>query len=208
MTLPAGSTALVAVTPKRQSSQGAQFDNVLWKTDVTGAAKAKTMLTATFLNSGSAIAPSSLDFGRVAIHLDSPDAQEVTIQNCDVVALELDPPQISAPFSIDSNNFPTMLQPGETAKFSVGFHPTKAGEFDKTLIITSAQLVGAPLMVALTGTGSAGGTGGDGGSEGGGADQTSFYACNGCASNDPSGALLLGLASVFVVYRRRHGRSH
>ena len=40
-------------------------------------------------------------------------------------AFQLDAPQVPAPFSIDSPNFPTALKPGEVAAFSVGFHPTK-----------------------------------------------------------------------------------
>jgi uncharacterized protein (TIGR03382 family) len=162
-----------------------------------------------FVDNGGAIAPPALAFGTAPVHLETRNAQQVTLQNCDVSPLQLDPPQISAPFSIDSPNFPTLLLPGETTTFSVGFHPTKRGIAATTLVITSPQRRNEQLTVALTGEGIAtGGTGDSGPPTPTGLDHTSFYACSSCASNDASGALALGLAAWCVLLPRRRQRPH
>jgi MYXO-CTERM domain-containing protein len=142
-----------------------------------------------------------LDFGDVPIHVDTHNARQVTLQNCSTGPLELDPPQIPSPFSIDSPNFPTALKPGEVAAFSVGFHPTKLDAVTKTLIITSPQL-SDPLKVELTGNGIATGSGTDTGPPATGVASTSFYAC-GCTSGDPSGALAIVLAALAAAAPRR-----
>ncbi|HET7501674.1 MAG TPA: choice-of-anchor D domain-containing protein [Kofleriaceae bacterium] len=196
-------SALVALTPRRQATAVTSTDDLIWTTDVADATTAHTTVTATFIDNGGAIAPLDLDFGTAPIHLDTRNAKQVTLRNCDVSALQLDPPMISAPFTIDSPNFPTELAPGETATFSVGFHPTKAGDVTKTLVITSPQLRGTELTVVLSGVGITDGSDGDAGPNGGGLDRTSFYACSGCASSDGSGALVLVAAALALVPRRR-----
>lgn len=200
--------AIVAVTPKRQAVAGVASDDLVWQTDVADAATTHTKLTATFVDNGGAIAPPALAFGPAPVHLDTRNAQQVTLQNCDVSSLQLDPPQISAPFSIDSPNFPTMLLPGETATFSVGFHPTKLGVVAKTLVITSPQRRNVELTVTLAGEGVATGGMGDAGQPPANLAHTSFYACGGCASNEASGALALSLAVLCMLLprRRRHRR--
>jgi hypothetical protein len=195
--------AIVAVTPKRQTVAGLASDDVIWTTDVADAATSHTKLTATFVDNGGAIAPPALAFGTAPIHLDTRNAQQVTLQNCDVSPLQLDPPQISAPFAIDSPNFPNVLLPGETATFGVGFHPTKLGAVTKMLVITSPQRRNVQLTVALTGEGIATGGTADAGTTTTGHDETSFYACGGCASNEAPGALALALAAAGVLLPRR-----
>jgi hypothetical protein len=207
-TLPALGSAFVAITPKRQAVAGIVTDDLIWTTD--GTTLSHTTLTATFITDGVAIAPSSIDFGDTPIHLDTPNAHQVTIQNCGAATLQLDPPQLPAPFSIDSPSFPTTLTPGATATFSVGFHPTQRGAVTKTLVLTSPQLDGASLMVTLTGNGTTGGLPGDAGTSSATSGATSFYACGSCTANDPAAALVFTLAVVIVVarrprYRRRHG---
>jgi hypothetical protein len=196
--------AIVAVTPKRQTAAGTVADDLVWQTDVADAAITHTKLTATFVDNGGAIAPPALTFGAALVHLDTRNAQQVTLQNCDVSSLQLDPPQISAPFSIDSPNFPTTLLPGETATFSVGFHPTKLGPAAKLLVITSPQRRNEELTVTLTGDGIATGVPPDAGPPSTSGDS----ACGGCAANESSGALALGLAALCVLLprRRRHRR--
>ncbi|HEU4726976.1 MAG TPA: choice-of-anchor D domain-containing protein [Kofleriaceae bacterium] len=199
-------SALVAVTPKRQAAVGVSTDDLIWATDVTDSPTAHTSVAATFIDKGGAIAPHDLEFGNAPIHLDTRNAQQVTLRNCDVSPLQLDPPMVPAPFTIDSPNFPTELSPGETATFSVGFHPTKSGSVTKTLVITSPQLSDTQLTVTLSGVGVAQGVNGDGGPGGAGLESTSFYACSGCASGDGSGAVML-LALVYaLVPRRARGR--
>ena len=195
--------ATVAVTPKRQTAAGVATDDLVWETDVADAPTTHTMLTATFVDNGGAIAPPALAFGTAPVHLDTRNAQQVTLQNCDVSALQLDPPQISAPFSIDSPNFPTMLLPGETATFSVGFHPTKLGIIAKRLVITSPQRRNVELTVTLAGEGIATGGMADAGQPPASVEDTSFYACDGCASNGASGALALAVAALCVLLPRR-----
>jgi hypothetical protein len=197
--------ALVAATPKRRSLPGVVVDDLVWQTDVAGAVVERTRLAATFVDNGGAIAPAALSFPSTPIHLDTRNAQQVTLQNCDLSALQLDPPQVPAPFSIDSPGLPAVLRPGETATFSVGFHPTTAGPVSKTLVITSPQLRDR-LTVALSGAGVAagGGSGDDLGDDE--LDPTSFYACGGCATGDASATLALGLAALILLAPRPRRR--
>lgn len=196
--------AFVAVTPRRSVDAGMVSDDLVWTTDA-GAAPTLTTLTATFIASGTVTIPDMLDFGDVPIHVDTHNARQVTLQNCSTGALQLDPPQIPSPFSIDSPNFPTALKPGEVEAFSVGFHPTKLDMVTKTLIITSPQLPD-PLKVELTGKGIATGSGSDTGPPATGVASTSFYACGSCTAGDPSGALAIVLAALAAIApRRRRG---
>jgi MYXO-CTERM domain-containing protein len=184
--------AFVAVTPQQRGDVGMVSDDLVWTTDAG----------ATFIASGTATMPDMLDFGEVPIHVDTHNARQVTLQNCSTGALQLDPPQVPSPFSIDSPNFPTALKPGEVEAFSVGFHPTKLDMVSKTLIITSPQLPD-PLKVELTGKGVATGTGSNTGPPATGVSSTSFYACGSCTAGDPSGALAIVLAALAVAAPRR-----
>lgn len=204
--LAAHQRAFVAVTPRPRGVAGVASDDLVWTTDA-GTMPLHTTLTATFLADGGAIAPGALAFGPVPIHVDTRNAQQVTLQNCSAAAFQLDPPQVPAPFSIDSPNFPIALKPGELATFSVGFHPTQAKPVMKTLIITSPQLP-APLKVDLTGEGVTTGGGTDTGPPGGGVSSTSFYACGSCTAGDPSGGLAILLAALAAIApRRRRSRA-
>jgi hypothetical protein len=131
------------------------------------------------------------------------NAQAVTLQNCEATVIELDSPQIAPPFVIDSPNFPSQLEPNESATFTVGFHPTKAGVFERRLEISSPSL-DTPLEIALSGEGV---TGDDGpGPDDERPDPTSFYACSGCASGDAShgfGWLTIVIAAMCGVFPRR-----
>jgi uncharacterized protein (TIGR03382 family) len=158
-----GQSAVVAITPHPQQARTTLTDTITWTTDVEGAPTATTQLTATFIDSGGAIAPPALDFGKVTVHLSVDNGQRVVIQNCNGSPLMLDAPTIKAPFSIDSPNIPSLLQPNETATFSIGFHPTRLGTFTGALQINSQQLA-TPLMVALSGEGAPGDPGVDAGS--------------------------------------------
>jgi hypothetical protein len=197
-----GATATVSLTPKRQTAVAQIADTLTWHTDVEDEQNALTMVTARFIDQGAAIAPPVLDFGGVTVHIYSEDGQRVVIQNCNPTPLQLDPPMIRTPFQIDSPTFPSMLNPNETATFSVGFHPTRIGVVMDTLRITSPQLPGSPLMVTLVGEGiapeqmmpDAGDTKpGDPGS------------C-GCTSSQPGGLVAIVIALVFVLRPRRAAR--
>jgi MYXO-CTERM domain-containing protein len=199
-----GQRAFVAVTPQPSSVAGVASDDLVWTTDA-GAAPSRTALTATFLADGGAIAPNLLDFGTVPVHVDTHNAQQVTLQNCSAAAFQLDAPQVPAPFSIDSPNFPTALKPGEVAAFSVGFHPTKPDKAVKDLVIKSRQLP-EPLTVHLRGEGVATGSGSGAGPLGTGVSSTSFYACGSCTAGDPSGGLAIVLAALAAIAPRRRRR--
>ncbi|HEY5926592.1 MAG TPA: choice-of-anchor D domain-containing protein [Kofleriaceae bacterium] len=201
-TLAAGTTATVSITPQRQLAVTQLDDTLTWHTDVENEQNAITSITARFIDRGAAIAPPAIDFGEVTIHLYSEDGQRVIIQNCNATPLQLDQPVIKTPFSIDSPTFPPMLNPNETATFSVGFHPTRIGVITDTLRITSPQLPGAPLLVTLVGEGTAPEepTPDAGGSNG--KDNTSFYACN-CKSTHPSGVIPILIAVMCVLFPRR-----
>jgi len=204
-TLPAGTSARLAVTPQRQMNVTTLSDTLTWRTDVAAAPTATTMLTAKFLDSGGAIAPPTLDFGKVTVHLYSDNGQRVMIQNCNPTPLMLDPPMIKTPFSIDSPNFPGMLNPNETTTFSLGFHPTRIGVVTETLRITSPQLPNAALEVTVTGEGvspDSGDAGVDGGTNGFG--NTSFYSCS-CTSRQPGGGAPILFAFLYVLRRRLRG---
>ncbi|HUS30542.1 MAG TPA: choice-of-anchor D domain-containing protein [Kofleriaceae bacterium] len=205
--LPSGAAATLAITPHRQTAVTTVTDTLTWHTDVVGALTATTTLSARFTDRGGAIAPPALDFGKVTVHVFSDDGQRVVLQNCNDTPLMLDPPMIRTPFSIDSPNFPAVLDPNETIAFSVGFHPTRKGVVSDTLRISSPQLPDGPLEVMLVGEGEApepmtpdGGMGSNGNGD------TSFYACA-CSSgsSSPAGglAVLVALLAVVVPWRRR-----
>jgi uncharacterized protein (TIGR03382 family) len=208
--IPALARALVTITPRRQTVAGMVTDVLTWTTDVAGTnATAQTLLSATFVDDGPAVAPTALAFPQTTIHLDSGNAQSVTVRNCSSSALQLDAPQIPAPFTIDSPSFPSALMPGETATFSVGFHPTKAGIVTKQLVITSPQLRDMTFIVTLTGEGITDdhpGSGSGSGSVSVTISSTSFYSCGSCASNDASGILAFALAALCVLVPRRRRR--
>jgi hypothetical protein len=200
--LAAGASASIAITPQRRSSVTTVTDTLTWRTDVVDMPTTTTSLTARFTDSGGAIAPPSLDFGKVTVHLFEDDGQRVVLQNCNDTPLALDPPMIRTPFSIDSPNFPAVLDPNETIAFSVGFHPTRKGIATDTLRISSPQLPNA-LEVVLVGEGTTpdppmldAGTGnpdiGD----------TSFYSCN-CDSGSFVGGFPIMIASASLLFRRR-----
>ena len=198
-----GQSAIVALTPHPQPAAGTGSDTLTWTTDVEGATTATTAVTAKFIDSGGAIAPSGLDFGKVVVHITRNDGQQVVIQNCNGSVLDLDAPTIKAPFSIDSPSLPSQLQPNETATFTIGFHPTELGHFTGTLLISSVQLT-TPLMVTLAGEGVAGEPAGpDAGSSTPPAHHdTSFYACN-CHAAGVGGTAPILFAALLVVVRRR-----
>lgn len=199
--------ALVTATPKRRAASGIVIDELIWTTDAADAPVERTRLSASFVDNGGAIAPPAIDFGTTPIHLDARNAQQVTLQNCDVSALQLDPPQVPEPFSLDSPALPGLLRPGETIAFSVGFHPTRTGPVSKTLVITSPQLRDVQLTVVLSGWGVAEGGGGDAEDLDAGLDATSFYACSGCTTGDASGPIALVIAALCVLAPRTRRRA-
>jgi uncharacterized protein (TIGR03382 family) len=197
-----GQSARVALTPHPQPVAGSQTDTLTWTTDVEGAQSATTGVTARFIDSGGAIAPSALDFGQVTVHITRDDAQGVVIQNCNGSVLDLDAPTIKAPFSIDGPSVPTELQPNATATFRIGFHPTQLGPFTGTLLISSMQLA-TPLMVTLAGEGVQGDPPGpDAGSATKPRDDTSFYSCD-CHATGVGGTAPILFAVLLVIARRR-----
>lgn len=196
--LPAQS-ALVAITPHPQPVATTVTDVLTWTTDVETAPTATTSLTAHFIDSGGAIAPSALDFGKVLVHITKDDGQRVVIQNCNGSVLDLDAPTIKAPFSIDSPSLPSQLQPNETATFTIGFHPTKLGMFTSTLLISSQQLT-TPLMVTLVGEGV---QGNPAGADAGSATPPHDSSGCGCHTTGVGGMAPILFAVVLVVARRR-----
>ncbi|CAN5599389.1 hypothetical protein BH11MYX1_BH11MYX1_40000 [soil metagenome] len=200
--------ATISVTPQRQNLATTLTTTVTWPTDVASNPTASTVIVARFINTGGAIAPPILDFGNEPVHLYTDDGQRVSIQNCNGSQLELDPPTIKAPFSIDSPNFPTTLEPNETATFSVGFHPTRVGDYTDTLTVSSPQLTGAPLQVSIIGHGVTQTLPSmDAGSASERPGSRTFYACS-CNSRAPdraglAGGLPLLSACALVIFRRR-----
>ena len=193
--------AIVEVTPKRHAQPAMLTDQLVWTTDAPGQPTASTTISATFVDNGGAIAPTSLQFAETPIHLPTENAQTITLQNCDRTPIVLDPPQVAAPYRIESS-VPAQLQPNEIATIAVGFHPVRVGVYMETLRITSEQLE-QPLEVSLLGTGVTG----DGldGFDDPEDDQRSFYGCADCSGGgSPSGALLmLGVVAWLVVLRSR-----
>ncbi|HEX4453633.1 MAG TPA: choice-of-anchor D domain-containing protein [Kofleriaceae bacterium] len=200
--LAAADTATVAVTPERQSQVTTINDMLTWTTDDLSQPTATTLLTARFVGSGGAIAPPTLDFGKVPVHVFIEDGQRVILQNCNSTTLQLDPPTVKAPFSIDSPNFPITLAPNETATFSIGFHPTSLGVFTQTFEVTSPQLTGAPLQVALLGDSVSTTPPPDAGVGPSAPSSTTFYACNAGGSASWPVAFV-----VLIIFRRRRGPS-
>lgn len=154
-----GKAATVAITPDRQSAPGTQSDTLVWTTDVAGLITASTKVTATFVDSGGAIAPAAIAFGAVPLHALSP-SQQITVQNCNNTdALMLDAPAIELPFRLDApSDFPRTLAPNETFSFTVSFAPLAVKEFTSAISITGPTLA-MPLVVTLTGAGAVTDTG-------------------------------------------------
>ena len=210
-TLPPSKTAVISISPRRQLTAGPigeplmLADNVTWTTDVGSKPVMTTEVTATFISSGGAIAPQSVPFEPQPVHLYMDNAKPIVIQNCNTTVLQLDPPTIRAPFSIDSIGFPTQLEPNESATFTVGFHPTRVGTFDDQLVITSPQV--SPLVVHLTGVSTNMEMPDvDGGSGNGVLPSTTFYACS-CNAHGPGGGAPILLALAAIIFRRRAGSS-
>jgi uncharacterized protein (TIGR03382 family) len=193
-----GASAVVDVSPMRQSTALLVTDDLVWATDANSP---HTTVSAEFLAAGAAIAPASLAFGPQSIHLYVKNAQPVTIQNCNYSGPTLSlHPSIDAPFSIDSD-FPSQLVAAETATFAIGFHPTKQGMFTGHLHITTSAM--QTLDIALSGIGSANAPPDDGGSSSGTTfHDTSFYACS-CTAGGPGGVIPVALALVCVLFPRR-----
>jgi uncharacterized protein (TIGR03382 family) len=197
-----GQSAIVAITPKPQQATGSASDTIMWATDVAEAPQGTTNVTAKFIDSGGAIAPPVLDFGKVLVHITDDNGQRVVLQNCNGTVLMLDPPTIKAPFSIDSPSVPSLLQPNETATLSIGFHPTRLGTFTGTLLISSQQLA-TPLTVSLVGEGVGGDPGiSDAGSDAGPHDDGGC----GCHTTGVGGTAPSLLVVVLVMFRRRRFR--
>lgn len=194
-----GESSIVGITPHPQQQRMNVEDSILWTTDVEGAPTATTQVLAHFIDSGGAIAPPALDFGKVIVHISEDNGQRVVIQNCNANALMLDAPTIKAPFSIDSPTIPSVLNPNETATFSIGFHPTRLGTFAGTLLISSPQLT-SPLSVSLSGEAIAGDPTTDAGSAT--PPHPGDSGC-GCGASDVGATPLLVIAVAFLLRRRR-----
>jgi hypothetical protein len=200
-------SALVDVTPKRQSSRGQVSDTLQWTTDVAQDLAPTTAVSATFLDDGAAIAPASLDFGQVQVHHEPHDAMPVTIQNCSNAAISLTA-VIDQPFAFDSAEFPPSLMPGQTASFGVSFLPTKVMRYDGFLHISTTSSTQPTLTVQLGGEGVAGAGGSDAGpGASGGTNPTSFYACSCNGRGAPGRGWPVVLAIAGVIARRRRGSS-
>jgi len=197
-TLAPAALATVDVLPRRQSAAMDFSDDVVWTTDIANDHNPRTTVSASFIATGAALAPASLDFGPESIHLYTKDALPLTIQNCSGPTIMLTP-SVDPPFSIDSD-FPSTLASAEPATFAVGFHPTKVGLVTKTLRVTTSD--SQVLEVTLTGVGVANGVPPDAGLGSAGYHATSFYACT-CASGGPGGAAPILFALALVLRRGR-----
>ena len=179
------------------------MDDLIWTTDVAGKTTARTKVTAVFVDSGGAIAPAALGFGKVAIHTMTP-GQRVTVQNCNNSdSLRLDAPHIPLPFSLDTpGDFPRTLMPNETVSFSVSFSPLMTGPFATTMTISSTMLP-VPLAVALAGEGITDPIEVDAGIPPIVPGSTSFYACGCTGPQAPTHGWPVVLAVIAIVRRRR-----
>lgn len=206
-TLLAEHDAVVEITPKRQGFPSVQLDELIWTTDVASMPTTRTMLSATFINDGGAIAPSALGFGQVPLHNGASNAQTITLQNCDTTPITLTTPMMPAAFAIDSGTFPMELEPNERTTIAVGFRPVRLGIHSGTMRIPSDQLT-TPLEVLLTGEGVNTSGEGDGGVDPNGVDERSFYACSCSSPGVPSQGWPIAVAVLVVVvpWRRRRRR--
>lgn len=194
---PLGSAA-IAITPDRQTVAGTQMDTLVWTTDVAGLTTATTKVTAAFADSGGAIAPAALGFGKVSIHTMTP-GQRVTIQNCNTTdSLRLDAPHVPLPFSLDRpGDFPRTLAPNETISISVSFSPLVRRLYADAMTITSDTLA-SPLMVQLTGEGTTDPVDVDAGTE---PPKSDGGGC--CHAGSSTGGLTAALVLLLVLRRRR-----
>ena len=200
-----GDHAILSLAPRRTTIAGQVSDTLTWPTGVPGAPTATVALDATFLDSGAAVAPPAIDFGVVAVHIFVQDARRVTLQNCSGVPLQLDPPAIAPPFSIDGPAAPTVLDPSAPATYLVGFHPARPGTFTGSLSITAHAGSGSATMLQVM---LAGATPMIAGADAGTGTMTPPKSGCGCdGGGDPAGGLAIALAALAVIVRRRRGRN-
>ncbi|HEY4060057.1 MAG TPA: choice-of-anchor D domain-containing protein [Kofleriaceae bacterium] len=210
-----GGAASVVITPKRSNVSGIVTDDLVWTTDLLGKSTQHTTVSASFVADGGAVAPFSLVFPATLIHLDTENAQRVTLQNCETQPITNLKILVPAPFSVDVGTPPPTLAPNETVTFSVGFHPTRVGTFgsmdpspeaaqDHLFMTVSADQFTPSLTVELFGTGITSPPLPDAGVTPTNVDDSSFYSCDGCSSNAPSScALALGVLTVALGSRRK-----
>ena len=200
-----GDHATLSIAPRRTTVAGTVTDTLTWPTGVLAAPTATVPLSATFLDSGAAVAPLAIDFGVVPVHIYVQDARRVTLQNCSGVPLQLDPPAIAPPFSIDGPAAPTVIDPSAPATYLVGFHPARPGAFTGTLSITAHAGSGSATMLEVQLAGATPAVGGTDAGAGTPPPKGSGCGCDG--GGDPAGGLAIALAALVVTVRRRRGSS-
>lgn len=200
--LPSQQTASIEVTPLRQDLPGMQTDSLVWSTDVGVqglVAPTTTTVTAEFIATGGAIAPSRVDFGAVAVHLTSAP-RTIRIQNCGTDEISLSGVRIEPRDEfrdVSLQPLPAVLLPKQTATIHVEFTPRRPGVRAGTLGVTSSN---GELLATLEGFGD--GIGSNDGSV------RSLYACTCSGSGAPSRGWPIALALVLIVRRRRYGEGH
>ncbi len=190
--LVAGTSATIELHTNDHAGVGDVGDTLTWPSDMPGQPMAVTTLAAHFVDAGAAIAPGSIDFGPVAVHLTSPP-HTISLQNCGDTPIDLARATISSPVFRDVSTaaLPSSLASGQVAKIDVMFVPPKAGGFQATLSVVAST---GTLTAVLTGIGL-------GGADSAG-DRTGFYACS-CRTADPATGAPIVLAIAGVLFRRR-----
>ena len=191
--LPAGQTAMLEVTPLRQTLMGTQTDDLVWATDLAGQPAPHTIVTAQFIGDGGAIAPQLADFGTVMLRKPG-EPKLIKIQNCGTDAITLAGPYIDpgTDFRDDSSQpLPQTLAPNQVATINVNFVPSKIGTRMARLTVDSSK---GKLGVDLLGTGVADPTTT--------VDPKSFYACD-CRTTEPQHAWPAVIVVLLLRRRRR-----
>ena len=195
--LPSTQTASIEVTPLRQDKPGMQTDTLLWATDVAVEHQVDvtpTMVSAEFIATGGAIAPSLVDFGQLPVRAPS-TPRTIRIQNCGTDEISLARLQIAPADEfrdVSTVPLPATLRSKETATIDVEFTPRRTGARTATLSVTSSM---GELQSRLIGQGV-----GEAEPDG---DVRSLYACSCSGPGAPARGWPLALALVLIVRRRR-----
>ena len=185
LTLVAGGTATVAVTPAPSTIAGKVTATLAWHASEV---EATTPVVAEFVTDGATLSPNVLTFRTVA-KMPS-ELQLVTFHNCSATPIAIGGASVdNTAFVIDSPPVAT-LPPGTLGAVGVRFHPDRAGVNNAHLTVTFGD--GSTQTVELHGVGVAGS--GDSGTP------ETFYGCGCRSGRDPGGWLL---AVALVLWRRK-----
>jgi hypothetical protein len=196
--LPPGMTVIAEVTPA-QSALGSLEGTMTWRDDVPSEYAIPIELE--YIDVGTAVSPSALDFGIVEVGKQVDNGQRVLLENCDlapssitvktlrgirgpIAAWRLEPPV----------GFSKQLTAREQQSLVISFAPPGRGRYEAELVLETAGANTATVLLVGEATGRD-------------FDSGSFYSCTCSTNGTPWRGWPIALAIVAISVRRRRGSS-